>query len=251
LNIIARRLKTISWQFELGEDEKRVCHELQSNPQAARKLVTLMRDYKTWMVRAYLGGGQRTFGYYSDANLEPLFRYADMVRMYFWKYKRRDAFEPGTADLNISAEQAKFDLEHETEAIQLVKDVEAHLFSIGAIMRPEEREKLLQGEVRNRRARPTLSTTLMDVNSVLQTKLEAVQGVLTAMQGQLKAVQDSQARVNTFMESLLKVAQHRPSARSLSPEATPMMEAPAPDIVRPATRCPDQARLGDHQPITV
>jgi hypothetical protein len=165
MNQIAKRLKDVQWQFALTTDEENNCLELEKNPNLPKHLITLMRDYKTWVIRMYLAGAQRTFGFYSNAKsltLFPAFRYADMIRMYFWSYKHRDAFEPGDSDLNISAERAKLDLVHETEVVQIIKDIEAHLLSIGAIINPTEIEQRLKEKNKGRWARPTLKGTLAD-----------------------------------------------------------------------------------------
>src|ERR1035437_9805603 len=146
MNQIAKRLLTVEWQFPLSADEENACLELERSQVAPRRLINLLRDYKTWVIRMYIAGAQRTFGYYSNeksGNLFPAFRYADMIRMHFWPYKRRDAYEPADGDLNISAERAKLDLVHETEVVQIIKDCEAHLQSTGAILSPKALEQQL------------------------------------------------------------------------------------------------------------
>lgn len=171
LNQIAKRLLTVQWQFDLTTDEQNVCTELEHSQVAPRRLITLMRDYKTWVIRMGIAGAQRTFGYYSNAksgNLAPAFRYADMIRMYFWAYKRRDAYEPGDNDLNISADRAKMDLVHEVEVIQIIKDIELHLQSIGAILSPEASEKHLQDKVARQRAKPTLKLVVAESAEVFR-----------------------------------------------------------------------------------
>src|ERR1035437_5866442 len=184
LNQIAKRLMDAQWQFDLTTDEENACLELERSPTLPKRMITLMRDYKTWVIRLNLAGAQRSVGFYSNAksgNLYPAFRYADMVRMYFWTYKLRDTFEPADGDLNISVERAKLDLVHETEVVQIIKDIEAHLKSTGAIVAPAEREEQLKERNRGRWARPTLKGLLADSAAVHQHALEGVRNEVKAL----------------------------------------------------------------------
>ena len=181
INMLARRLGSVVWKTELDEGELEACFSIETDPGTPRRLITLMRDYKTFCVRAYLAGAQRTFGYFKPTDktgLAPAIRYADMVRMYFWKYKTREAFEPDDGQLNISAERAKSDLLFEPEALQLLKDFEAHFIKIGAIVAPEERERMLQQQLARGRAKATITSMVADTGEVLQTAILRMEGNL-------------------------------------------------------------------------
>jgi hypothetical protein len=194
MNQIAKGLMTVQWQFDLPADEENVCLELEGNPELPKRLITLMRDYKTWAIRMYLAGAQRTFGFYSNAksgNLYPAFRFADMIRMYFWSYKHRDAFEPGDSDLNISAERAKLDLVHETEVVKIIKALEAHLISTGAIVTPVEIERNLQERNRGRWSRPTLKGLVASASESQRQALAEVNKTLASVVGQLSRIEQA------------------------------------------------------------
>lgn len=200
LNQIAKQLMTVQWRFDLSSDEQLVCDKLQQHPDASRHLVTLLRDYKTWVVRSYLAGCQRTFGFWRTSpecpSLAPAFRYADMIRMYFWKYKRRDAYEPTDNDLNISAERAKLDLAHEVEVVQIIQEIEKHFQDIGVILPPAEQERRLQEKVSRQRAKPTLKGVMADAAEVqrialsgLRQEVAASTALITGMIGQLSRLE--------------------------------------------------------------
>lgn len=184
MNQIAKQLIDVQWQFDLTTDEQNACLELEHNQMAPRRLINLLRDYKTWVIRMYIAGAQRTFGYYSQeetGNLYPAFRYADMIKMYFWHYKRRDAYEPADGDLNISAERAKNDLIHEIEVVQIIKACEAHLQSTGAILSPKALEQQLQEKVARQRVGPTLKGSLTDMAEVHRLALAKVNTALAGI----------------------------------------------------------------------
>src|ERR1035437_4293816 len=190
MNLIASRLKVATWQFDLTTDEENVCLEFEHDPALPKRLITLMRDYKTWVIRVGIAGANRAVGYYSNAksgHLSPAFRYADMVNMYFWKYKLRDAYEPADGDLNISAERAKNDLIHETEVVQIIKDIEAHLISIGAIVAPTEMTRQLLEKNKGRWAKPTLKGSMADAAEVLRVSLARMTEGLAALKEETRA----------------------------------------------------------------
>src|ERR1035437_9044186 len=83
LNLIAKRLGSLTWHTDLDEDEKQGCADTQRNPDAPKRLVSPMPDYQTWAVRMYIGGAQRTLGLLKAIDLSPVFRFADMVKMHF------------------------------------------------------------------------------------------------------------------------------------------------------------------------
>lgn len=199
LNQLARRLIDVRWQFDLTADEENACLEIERSSMSPKRLIALMRDYKTWVIRMYLAGAQRTFGYYNNSesgNLFAAFRYADMIRMYFWRYKHRDAYEPGDGQLNISAERANLDLVHETEVVQIIKDIEAHLQSTGAIQTPAQLEQQLKEKVSRQRAKPTLKGVMADAAEVqrialsgLRQEVAASTALITGMIGQLSRLE--------------------------------------------------------------
>ena len=177
----------VQWQFDLTTDEENACLAIEHSATVPKRMITLLRDYKTWVIRLNLAGGQRSVGFYSNAktgNLYPAFRYADMVRMYFWPYKLRDTFEPADGDLNISAERANLDLVHEVKVVEIIKDIEAHLKSTGAIVAPAERETQLKEKNKGRWARPTLKGSLADMAEVHRLALAALRAeVVTLRKG--------------------------------------------------------------------
>jgi hypothetical protein len=242
LNTIARRLLTAKWEHPLDEGELAICEAKAEDSELPRHMVTMLRDYKTWVIRAYLAGTQRTFGFVKNEGPAikgvpwQALRYADMVRMYFWKYKRRDAVEPNQFMLNISVERAKSDLQWEHEVVQIIKDIEQHLKSIGAILPPDQMETALQAKIRQQRARPTAQSVMHDIGGVFQMRMDAlekqitglastvnglastvnglastVNGLATTVNGQAETI----ARLNSFLENLLTIARQQPPAEPL------------------------------------
>jgi hypothetical protein len=205
LNAIARRLLTAKWEHPLSEGELEVCRMKAENPDAPRHMVSIMSDYKTWAIRSYIAGAQRIFGFvrsphnYTTGVPAEALRYADMVRMYFWPYKRRNAVEPTDLMLNISAERAKSDLQWEGEVAQIIKDTEQYLKDTGAILPPDEMERQLQAQIKKQRSRPTAQSVMTDLGGVFQLRCDK-------MEAMIKEQGETLARLNTFLESLLTVA---------------------------------------------
>lgn len=233
LNMIARKTMHIQWQHPLDQGELDTCTELQNNPNTPRRLVTLLRDYKTWVVRTCLAGGQRTFGFFKPdqyGRLAAAYRYADMVKMRFWPYKLRDAYKPSDGELNISAERAENDLVNEIEAVAILDEIEAHFKQVGIILTPQDKETQLQARIRQQRARPTVKTVLNDVAGVFQMRCDKLEAENKSMRSvvfetrdmvvetrdmvvELRDVVKEQAatiiRVNSFLSALLNAAQSR------------------------------------------
>ena len=59
LNKIARRLMDVQWQFDLTTDEENACLAIEHSATVPKRMITLLRDYKTWVIRLNLAGGQR------------------------------------------------------------------------------------------------------------------------------------------------------------------------------------------------
>ena len=90
------------------------------------KHVAMMPKTRTHIVRFYLGGMVRVFGYLEER--QAALRYADMAFLFFWKYRSRGE-EPDASHLNFSMERARADLEHEPEfrsALETIEQVLVH-----------------------------------------------------------------------------------------------------------------------------
>lgn len=124
---LASQLKLI--HFDVDEDERADFFQRMIDGRARN--VSCFMDGKTYRVRLYLGGKQRFIG--ATTNGPAAARFADMARLYFWTYRQRDCREPVLTDMNISVEQAQFDLNENQEAVKLLDSIKAHLFSIGAL----------------------------------------------------------------------------------------------------------------------
>lgn len=152
LSDLAKRLVDLWWLTPLAEDEIIKVDSLQKT--AHLKRVCLLMDFRTYMVRFYIGGEQRNLGMATDARAAA--RFADMVRAYLWKYRTRGVGDPDDSDLNYSVARVKADLENETHAVALLKDIEQHLLKLGAIITPEERQRLLAERKEGARCNRTL-----------------------------------------------------------------------------------------------
>lgn len=212
MNDIARRLKLATWQNPLDPGEEAICERLRTDPDAARHLLTLQKDYKTWAIRMYLGGFQRTFGFTTDFYQGA--RFSDMIRVHFAKYKLRDAREPDTLDLNISIDRVRVDMMNEPEVVAIIHALEHHLRSIGAIMDPAEREAKRQEEIKTSRQKPTLRQALSDTGDINRKHFIEIEAKLEAMAKQIE-------RVNSFIESLLVAARNPAPAFSPPPSPSP------------------------------
>lgn len=190
LNVIAKRLGTLQWQTELSPLEEDTCNELQRNPDASRRLVSPMPDFTTWAVRMYLGGAQRTLGLLRGPDLQNAFRFADMVKMYFWKYKLRGAHEPTDGELNLSVERAKLDMVGEPDALQMLKDIEAHLLKLGALTTGADQEKQRQDRRADNSRRRTISGTFEEMMGLWRTRIQEVQDKYAALDTTVKRLSE-------------------------------------------------------------
>lgn len=124
-----------------------------ANGQKLRSVYTFVNPF-LYYVRLGMGGRQWELGRTRDR--QAAVRFADMAILYFWKYrKRRLRLAPSDADVNLSVEQAKIDLDANLPARTMLGGLEAGLLAKGAIFdlsRPtgefvysEVRKDLLRG----------------------------------------------------------------------------------------------------------
>lgn len=101
--------------------------------------VSCCPDGKTYRVRMYIGGKQRTIGLTEvPANAA---RFADMARIFFWPYRLRDCREPSLADMNFSVEQANEDLATNERAVELLTSIRDHFINHGMLTLREPSKK--------------------------------------------------------------------------------------------------------------
>jgi len=165
LSALAVELKTLRFSDDPALEE--VIHErfvelARSRGEYPFRLVYQMPDFKTWVVRLYLGGSVRTIGF--SARLTDACRYADMAALRFWKYRVRGASEPVDANLNFDVAQAKHDSEHETDAVWLLDRIENYLQSSGILGDPKLAEIDRQ---KNRKARDARRTVRSDFHALI------------------------------------------------------------------------------------
>ena len=221
LNLIAHRLTNATWHTELDEGEKQAAHALQMDPNTSHHLVSPMPDMKTWAVRIYLGGAQRTVGLLKGGPADDnssAYRYADMVKMYFWKYRIRGACKPGDNQLNFSVERAEHDLANEPEVVAILQDIEKYLLDLGAIFSSEELEKRRRqlGELKSRQR--TVSGAVLDSTHVLQTQMqelgELVSGAVNKQAGEV-------ARLHTLIAELMALLKKPVAVAVADPQRVP------------------------------
>lgn len=101
-----------------------------------------------WDVRVSLDGYACVIGCVrGDFSVtEKVLRFADMTRLYFWKYRVRGKDQPDDEDFNFSKRQAELDLKNETAIVAFLDRQAEYLKSISVLKFPEQREK---------RSRPT------------------------------------------------------------------------------------------------
>lgn len=174
LNSIARRLYDLKWQHLLTADELAHSEEIQKNPDSPKHLLAVMSDYNTMAVRMYLGGAQRTFGFFKGADITSALRFADMVKMFFWKYKVRQAHEPTGIELNFSADRANSDLVAEPAALRMLQDIELHLQKTGVLVSAEEKEKRRKAGVADKGHQRTVSGMIVQLGDVLAARIDCL-----------------------------------------------------------------------------
>jgi len=202
MNQIAKRLGTLKWQEPLSADEQAQEHE----PASTFRRVALLPDLKTWVVRIYLGGAQRTLGYTREASPLSAMRFADMAMMYLWIYRVRGAHEPSDHELNFSTDRAKSDLLGEPEALQIIKDIEHYLLGTGAIATGEDRQRHIQNQRDEKSRRRTVSGTILDMQAVWDHRLNEVRSEIDKLAGVLARIEASQSRVNDILEKVMHIS---------------------------------------------
>jgi len=188
LNLIARRLLDIQWQTELDDHEKIECRDRSTNNDLPRHLLSPMPDLRTWSVRMFMGGAQRVLGYVKGPDLTTGLRFADMAKMYFWKYKVRGAHEPGNLELNLSVDRVRQDLDNEPGAVGLLKEIEAYLLGIGAINTSEDKERLRREERDKRRKERTVSGLLGTLNTNWMLHIQEMEATIAAQTKEIAAL---------------------------------------------------------------
>ena len=115
------------------------------------KHVAMMPKTRTHIVRFYLGGTVRVFGYLEDRTAA--MRYADMAFLFFWKYRPRGGEEPDPSHFNLNVERARADLEHETEFRSALETIEQVLVQNEIL--PTAEELAIKKDSPTRERRPT------------------------------------------------------------------------------------------------
>jgi hypothetical protein len=212
LNLLARELRDLVWLFPLDADELLEAKEMGSDANARRRWVSPLPDYKSWAVRMYVGGAQRTVGIYKPpsqdiTDISPALRFADMVAMYFWHHKVRGAHEPDDRELNFSVERVKADLVAEENAIDLIKRIEEHLISVDAIVSSADMQVRRSARRDQWRRQRTVSGTVLEVSEVLSTAMQRVEsnlgGLMKALEEKMAEQVKEIARLNSMIELLL------------------------------------------------
>jgi len=210
MNQIARKLTDVKWITTLDEEETLAAHEMSVNKEARRKWVYPLPDYQSWAVRLYIGGESRTVGLLIRPKMQilsPALRFADMVAMYFWHHRVRGAHEPTDLELNFSVDRAKTDLEMETEAVALLKEIEEHLVSIGALKTSAEMEAMRHDRRSRKQRQRTVAGTLLEVSDVLSVKIDRVEKSVSApllqQSRKLDELKKEVERLNSVIELLL------------------------------------------------
>jgi len=236
LNLLARGLRDLVWLTTLDQDELNEAQEMGANVDARRRHVYPLPDYKSWAVRTYLGGANRTIGVYKPyraSEIWPALRFADMAAMYFWQHKVRGAHEPSDMELNFSVDRAKTDLEMEDHAVALLRRIEAHLVEIGAIVSSEEMQHQRTMRKELWRKQRTVSNTVLEVCEVLET---AMQRLEKGLSGQMEANTKEIARLNSVIELLLT---RLPAGQLNTITVTPWQsQAPSPTNLPPEYQPP-------------
>lgn len=165
--------------------------------------MNLMADYKTWAVRMYLGGGQRLLGYTKEQIPYGALRFADMARQYFWKYRVRNATEPNEGDLNLSLDRVQQDMAHETHAVAMLKEIEDHLISVGALLSPEQKQAILDNRHEDRRRNRTLSGSLQVMNHEWVERLGSFEERIEALSGRMDTLAQKLGEMTILISQLL------------------------------------------------
>jgi hypothetical protein len=177
MSFLAKRLRTLTWLHPLAESEKALHIERRKVNRTLR--VSLLPDFKTWIVRFYIGGAQRVFGLTPDS--ESACRFADLVRTVLWKYRTRGIGDPPENDLNFSPLRVTVDLRRETHATELLTEMEEHLLSIKAILTPEEQQQKLTERKEAGRCNRTLGGAFEVMSQRWNQQLDSISTQLSAL----------------------------------------------------------------------
>lgn len=140
LTATAKKLATLNFVHPLEPAEwaeKTVKRRFSELPHFGCHRLVAKGDYVTWRLMLSLGGGRRTLGILSSYSLglaPKMFRFADMAKLYFWRYKARRRIEPTDETLNLSLRTARLDLERETAMVALLKELEVIMLDSKMIM---------------------------------------------------------------------------------------------------------------------
>lgn len=145
--------------------------------------ITLLQDMRTFAVRLYLGGKNRTLVLTKDP--ETAYRWADVIAMHFWPYRIRAAYEPNHADLNYSPERAKADLGN-PGAQALLKLMHERLVFMCVLLAPEKLEAARQEDRKSRDQKRTRGYERYQMHEQLRESIAALDHKLDAILGYLR-----------------------------------------------------------------
>ena len=131
------------------------------------KHVAIMPKTLTHIVRFYLGGTVRVFGYLEDRTAA--IRYADMAFLFFWKYRSRGGEEPDPSHFNFCMERARTDLENESEFRSALETIEQVLVQNEIL--PTAEEMVIKKDSPTRERRPTNALRIQKLSDEVLTTL--------------------------------------------------------------------------------
>lgn len=127
------------------------------------------------LIAFYCGGSKRCIATVS-ADYITACRIADMAIHLFGKWRLQKPRELRSTDYNFSAAQAQADLDNEPELFVLLKQVENHLRSIGALLNPEN-PSAVPAAMKNRVGNSTLTEALKRIGA-LEAQVKALEARL-------------------------------------------------------------------------
>lgn len=195
---IAERLDVVEFVNPITPEERPVLDAHWCNG-GRLKSAPLLPGTNIWYIQVFLGGKLRTLGKIKNkrghAGIEKAARFADMARVFFWKYKVMGSLEPQPGDLNISRNRAEKDLMDEVQMRQILEACETHLLEKKVIQPPEvarQRENITRAAaVKNIDLMAKLATleTHGDVKfNELQQRLDKVVDLLSESRNEQKLI---------------------------------------------------------------
>ena len=142
------------------------------------KHVAMMPKTLTHIVRFYLGGTVRVFGYLEEQ--EAALRYADMAFLFFWKYRCRGGEEPGPSHFNFCMERARTDLENESEFRSALETIEQVLVQNEIL--PTAEEMVIKKDTPARERRATNALRIQKLSDEVLTTLNRLLDMNKQMQ---------------------------------------------------------------------